>query len=128
MVVSLQLASLGGILKVMVSPEPSALACVMAQRRETIALQGAARSAVVVTVSVDAARACWPGVMTKPTAATSIMARTSRRVDWRKRDKTSSFLHSSVMAGHHSSSSAASIKGDLSHRIIQASESSLHLW
>src|SRR5690348_7203342 len=45
-----------GILKAIVSPEPSALAWVSAQRSENaVGWQGAARSAVVVTVSVVAA-------------------------------------------------------------------------
>ena len=49
--------SVGGMLKAMVSPEPSALAWFMAQRSENIPLEHVLGSAVVFTVSVLAARA-----------------------------------------------------------------------
>src|SRR5205823_6057317 len=53
-----QPGSVDGMLKTIVSPEPSVFACAIAQRKENEAgAQGAAESAVVVTVSVEAANA-----------------------------------------------------------------------
>src|SRR5438128_9348152 len=64
-----------GMWKVMVSPEPSALARATAQRSETAAAaQGGARSAVMVTVRVVAAFTGCVGAL--PGAPSRVMART----------------------------------------------------
>src|SRR5258708_773914 len=79
-----QPGSVAGILKVMVSPELSVFAWAIAQRKENeVGAHGAAESAVVVTVSVEAASAGIWKVRMRP--KTNDAARPIRRTPFDER-------------------------------------------